>query len=320
MSDAVATVDEVLRALATRRPVFHSEADFQHAFAWTWQQMKPDARIRLEARPFPGERVALDVLVTADEQRVAIELKHLVRKLDVEVDGERFVLAEQGAHDLGRYDVVKDLVRLERLVGAGVVDVGVAVVLSNDARYWTPAAAATDSTVGAAFRLAEGGTLQGELAWTTHAGPGTTRGREAPHRLVGSYEPRWRDYAIVAPGPAGTFRALVVPVEAGPQLARPVRATAAQSGTPRPSRGDLTARQAILEAFKTLEVRRGTDFFEPKEIIAEARRYAPALAESTLRTHIVSAMCVNAPANHAVRYPDLERVGRGLYRRVRRDG
>jgi hypothetical protein len=37
--------------------------------------------------------------------------------------------------------------------------------------------------------------------------------------------------------------------------------------------------------------------------------------ESTIRTHW-SAMCVNAPPNHAVRYPDLERVGHGKYRRV----
>jgi hypothetical protein len=28
-------------------------------------------------------------------------------------------------------------------------------------------------------------------------------------------------------------------------------------------------------------------------------------------------MCVNAPANHEVRYDDLERVGYGLYRRRR---
>jgi hypothetical protein len=38
-------------------------------------------------------------------------------------------------------------------------------------------------------------------------------------------------------------------------------------------------------------------------------------AESTIRTHITSRMCVNAPDHHAVTYPDLERVGRGVYRR-----
>lgn len=36
--------------------------------------------------------------------------------------------------------------------------------------------------------------------------------------------------------------------------------------------------------------------------------------DSTIRTHIVSKMCMDAPDHHAVVYQDLERVGRGLYR------
>jgi hypothetical protein len=35
---------------------------------------------------------------------------------------------------------------------------------------------------------------------------------------------------------------------------------------------------------------------------------------STIRTHITSRLCLNAPAHHAVRYPDLERTARGTYR------
>ncbi len=45
-----------LGRLSAVRPIFHSEADFQHALAWTIQLQHPDATIRLEIRP---ERVAV---------------------------------------------------------------------------------------------------------------------------------------------------------------------------------------------------------------------------------------------------------------------
>lgn len=80
---------------------------------------------------------------------------------------------------------------------------------------------------------------------------------------------------------------------------------------------DKTCRREILDAFAALERRHGRETFSPAEVIAEARARGSQHAESTIRTHIVSAMCVNAPPNHAVRYPDLERVDRGLYRRAR---
>ncbi len=79
-----------------------------------------------------------------------------------------------------------------------------------------------------------------------------------------------------------------------------------------------TCRSEILDAFPALEARHGTDTFSPAELVAEVLRRGSEHPESTIRTHIVSVMCVNAPVNHAVRYDDLERVGRGQYRRVRR--
>lgn len=73
----------------------------------------------------------------------------------------------------------------------------------------------------------------------------------------------------------------------------------------------------ILEAFAALEARHSTDTFSPAELVAEVLGRGSEHPESTIRTHIVSVMCVNVRANHAVRYddPELERVGRGQYRR-----
>lgn len=40
----------------------------------------------------------------------------------------------------------------------------------------------------------------------------------------------------------------------------------------------------------------------------------PHLNESTVRTHVASRCCVNAPSNHAVRYPYFRRVEHGVYK------
>ena len=55
-------LDQVLPALARRRPIFHSEADFQLALAWEIQTARPAAGVRLEKRLLHSPRINLDVL------------------------------------------------------------------------------------------------------------------------------------------------------------------------------------------------------------------------------------------------------------------
>ena len=76
----------------------------------------------------------------------------------------------------------------------------------------------------------------------------------------------------------------------------------------------MTARQEILEALPAVRSRTGSEVFTPADVVAELHRRGTTLADSTIRTHIVSVMCRDAPANHLVHYDDLERVGRGRYR------
>lgn len=75
----------------------------------------------------------------------------------------------------------------------------------------------------------------------------------------------------------------------------------------------MTCRDEILEAFRVLTRLHGRQAFSPSEIIQEMRRQGSRYKESTIRTHIVSRMCANAPDHHAVVYDDLERVSPGLY-------
>jgi len=201
---------ETMAALAEARPLFHSEADFQHAFAWQIHAAHPDALVRLETRTRPGER--LDVLLVIEGRRIAVELKYLLRKLTTTIEGELFALPDQGAQDLGRHAVVKDIRRLERMRLEGLADDAYAVALTNDPSYWRPGK--REGTIDSAFRLHEGRRLVGVLAWAAHAGAGTISGKEKPIELGGDYVITWDDYSQIGGERSGHFRYLAV--EVGP--------------------------------------------------------------------------------------------------------
>jgi hypothetical protein len=74
-----------------------------------------------------------------------------------------------------------------------------------------------------------------------------------------------------------------------------------------------TCRDEVLAAAQAL-LRLGQVDFSPDDIIREMERMGTRYAPSTIRTHVVSRMCVNAPAHHQSRYEDLERIGRARYR------
>src|SRR5437868_3055145 len=69
-------VHSAMRAIAVARPVFYSEADFQHAFAWQLQSLEPTAGLRLEMPLLVGGKERLDVFFRPERGRYAIELKY----------------------------------------------------------------------------------------------------------------------------------------------------------------------------------------------------------------------------------------------------
>jgi len=78
---------------------------------------------------------------------------------------------------------------------------------------------------------------------------------------------------------------------------------------------DRTCRDAILEAVGRLERRHGRETFDLAEIVNETLAVDGSFAESTIRTHVSSRMCADAPDNHGTVYADLQRVDRGRYRK-----
>ena len=75
----------------------------------------------------------------------------------------------------------------------------------------------------------------------------------------------------------------------------------------------MTAREDLLQAGKDLTAS-GQALFSPAELIAQARGKGSNYPDGTLRTHIVSHMCANAPANAATSSGEFMRVSSGLYR------
>lgn len=217
----------ILKSLASKRPIFHSEADFQLALGMEIERTHPHAAVRLEYKPFPGERVHLDMWIYHDRRWMAIELKYKTRHVSVDWHGERFELVQQGAQDLSGYDIWKDVTRVERICTEFENVDGYVIVLSNDDSLWRRVSQ-NDTSVGAAFRVFEGRHASGSLFWASHAGEGTMKTREAPLALGNEYELHWQDYSRLGPGQGETLRLLVIPVtRPAPRVAAaptPVRA------------------------------------------------------------------------------------------------
>ncbi|HEV2236293.1 MAG TPA: hypothetical protein VGR57_06485, partial [Ktedonobacterales bacterium] len=212
LGDLIAEV----HSLARVRPIFHSEADFQHALAWHLHERWPAARIRLEYRPFAAEKVYLDLWFALGEHAWAIELKYTSRQIDVTRDGERFALITQGAQDILRYDYIKDITRVERIAQTHRNVDGLALLLTNDPVLWLPPTGRLN--VDGQFKLNEGRKLLGVLDWEAHTG-GTKKGRETPHHLRGMYTAHWQDYSeMPGQGASSQFRFLAIHAAGTPKV------------------------------------------------------------------------------------------------------
>lgn len=143
--------------------------------------------------------------------RICVKPRYHTAELHCTVNGETFHLKNQAAQDLARYDVLRDLMRLEQLVQQGEFAYGYVVLLTNDAQFWQPPV--RTHTCDADFRLHEGRVLEGTLRWSEWAGAGTMKGREEPIMLKGRYLCQWRHYfSLTPPRRNGEFRYLLLQV------------------------------------------------------------------------------------------------------------
>ena len=205
--------DTLVSGLAAVRPVFHSEADLQQALAWQAHLLDPKVEVRLETRPDPLVREQLDLLLSRPDlgRATAIEIKYWKKRWSGTVNGEAFDLPNQGAHDVRRYDFVKDIARVERFIATRTGWDGLVLLWTNDDLDWR-VPTHFRATGADAFRVHEGATLTGERAWGPQAGPGTRRGREKLLSLGGNYKLGWLYPPTSPPGAGGQLRLLAVEI------------------------------------------------------------------------------------------------------------
>jgi len=204
---------EIMQALARRRAIFHSEADFQHAFAWEIHRSAPDCDIRLEVPVrAASSAIHLDLLARSRVGQMAIELKYKTRALTAALNGEDFNLMSHAAQDLGRYDFFKDLSRIEAFAQAGPERIGYAIFLTNDSAYWKAPSAIGHGYAG--FAMNDGRDIAGNLCWGERASEGTRRGRQEEITIRGCYRLRWLPYSSLAVKSYGEFRYLCIPATA----------------------------------------------------------------------------------------------------------
>lgn len=71
----------------------------------------------------------------------------------------------------------------------------------------------------------------------------------------------------------------------------------------------MAVHEEVLAAAQRICTAGRTGQFTPAEVVEAL----PHLNESTVRTHVVSRCCVNAPENHDHRWPYFRRIQRGVY-------
>lgn len=75
-----------------------------------------------------------------------------------------------------------------------------------------------------------------------------------------------------------------------------------------------SCRDEVLRAAQSIVKRKGTNRFTVQEVVDHLKVMKTTYPESTIRTHVTSRCCVNAPNNHATVFADFERIDRGVYR------
>jgi len=187
-------IRSIIDGLRRKRPLFHSEADFQFAFAWEIQRLYTYANIRLEYPPVYEPNKYIDILVRIDSHCYPIELKYKTKKLSVMSDGEPYHLKNHEAQDLGAYDFVKDICRVELFADKleGFMK-GYTIWLTNDPYYWN---VPINPNAGyAPFSVHNGAIKTGTMGWGGNPGTGTIRGREKELFLHGEYKIEWENYS-----------------------------------------------------------------------------------------------------------------------------
>lgn len=154
-------LSEIIKSLNEK--TFQSEAQFQFDLAWKLHEKYKKCNVYLEdlcvvrknEKNKIKQKYYTDIIVEQIMEqsyyRVAIELKYKTAELGIEREGKEIYLFDHGAVDLGRFDYLWDVHRIELLTGKSAKECvkegnhlevkkkcnkGFAVLLTNEKKYW----------------------------------------------------------------------------------------------------------------------------------------------------------------------------------------
>ena len=208
-------LNDLINKLSKKRPIFHSEKDFQFALSWKIHEIYEDLKIRLE-RPVninSNKKIHLDIFIIDNKSLILIELKYKKNKIDLIWEGEKYLLSKGSAQPESRYDFVNDIIRLEKCKEIFKTEyksiLGYVLFLTNESTYWKQSK--IEDVVDKEFRIHEGIILSGKLSWGTNTGR-TKKNREELLNLNNSYAIHWKDYSNFEDKINGQFRYVLVKV------------------------------------------------------------------------------------------------------------
>lgn len=198
-------IDNAIDNLRTKRKAFHSEADLQFAIGWEIKKLITNSKIRFE-QPFQDQ--SIDLVYRFNKDKIAVELKYKTSKLTVSDDDEDYNLKEHAALDIGRFDVLKDVSRVESFIQSGFATKGFVLFITNCSSYWLNRTySGSHKAHDKEFRLTQDREITGSLKWPSEAKE-TTYGKKRINGLTikGTYKVNWVDYSIFPNEKNGIFK------------------------------------------------------------------------------------------------------------------
>ncbi|MGF7003434.1 hypothetical protein M2149_001835 [Lachnospiraceae bacterium PFB1-21] len=208
--DMKETLIKCMKTLAVKRPVFHSEADFQFCLAFELKNTLGDdakiyceypvASLKLEAEK---RRPHLDILISVGGKKIPIELKYRPKASTIEYDNEVFELKPQGDNTWSRYDFLKDVLRIENYKNddASHCEEGYAIFLTDNMIF--------KEDKPSKHKLSLANKIEGEY-YRTYINE-----KKQLLEIKGIYTPNWHDYRDITDTKEKehTFKYLMVEVK-----------------------------------------------------------------------------------------------------------
>jgi hypothetical protein len=218
------TIIRYMNDLAQLRPVFHSEADFQHELACVLKQHGHSIRLEkpfvIEGPDIPNGIVRSELDIEVDG-KTAIELKFKTTEATIAHQEEHFELKSHGAQNLGRFDILDDARKLNWLKSRGNsgIQKGFAIFLTNDPLYLSNA----NGNLSGEFSLHQGRVFENgsSLNWVGNPGANSVDKKRlppfAPLEIRFNEVVEWQEYSdctvyMLEPGNFGKFSFFVLEV------------------------------------------------------------------------------------------------------------